>query len=348
MKRYQVFLSSTYEDLKEERTEVLNALLELDCIPCGMEYFPASDDSQWEYIKSLIELCDYYLLIVGGRYGSTDESGISYTEKEYRYAVSKNIPVIAFYHSSPKTLPVYKTDNDKTKEKKLEAFRSLVQKKLCKPWDSKEQLGAFASRSMSQLIKRHPRIGWIRANQATSEQNLQDLLNAKKEIELLKEKVSESQFPTFGIEELAKGSDKVKLEYFLYRSSGYSEGWNLVKDDNIFSWDELFDAISPKLSLPLTQTTFNNYLQKFLNETKGVKHKRDFKSLEEVIENDWHKIKLRFTSDALSTIKIQFIALGYITESIEKKEKKNRRIIELTDLGKKQLIIRKAVRKDVV
>jgi hypothetical protein len=51
MKRYQVFVSSTYEDLKEERNEVLQALLELDCIPCGMEYFPATDDTQWNYIK---------------------------------------------------------------------------------------------------------------------------------------------------------------------------------------------------------------------------------------------------------------------------------------------------------
>jgi len=38
-KRYQVFVSSTYEDLKEERQEVMHALLELDCIPAGMGYF---------------------------------------------------------------------------------------------------------------------------------------------------------------------------------------------------------------------------------------------------------------------------------------------------------------------
>ena len=40
-KRYQVFVSSTYEDLQEERREVMQALLELDCIPAGMELFPA-------------------------------------------------------------------------------------------------------------------------------------------------------------------------------------------------------------------------------------------------------------------------------------------------------------------
>ena len=70
-KRYQVFLSSTYVDLKEERLEVMRALLELDCIPSGMEYFPATNDDQWSFIQELIDQCDYYIVVVGARYGST-------------------------------------------------------------------------------------------------------------------------------------------------------------------------------------------------------------------------------------------------------------------------------------
>jgi len=40
-KRYQVFVSSTFEDLREERAEVMRVLLQLNCIPSGMELFPA-------------------------------------------------------------------------------------------------------------------------------------------------------------------------------------------------------------------------------------------------------------------------------------------------------------------
>lgn len=58
-KRYQVFLSSTFRDLEAERLEVMRALLELDCFPCGMEYFPASNDDQWSFIQDLIDQCDY-------------------------------------------------------------------------------------------------------------------------------------------------------------------------------------------------------------------------------------------------------------------------------------------------
>ena len=81
-KHFQVFISSTFADLKEERQSVLKAVLELNHMPAGMELFPASDESAWDLIKDVIEASDYYLLIVGGRYGSTDEEGLSYTEKE--------------------------------------------------------------------------------------------------------------------------------------------------------------------------------------------------------------------------------------------------------------------------
>ena len=43
-KRYQVFVSSTYTDLMDERKSVTQTLMELDCIPAGMELFPAVDE----------------------------------------------------------------------------------------------------------------------------------------------------------------------------------------------------------------------------------------------------------------------------------------------------------------
>lgn len=49
-KRYQVFVSSTFIDLQEERRHVMQALMELDCMPSGMELFPATDDDQWSLI----------------------------------------------------------------------------------------------------------------------------------------------------------------------------------------------------------------------------------------------------------------------------------------------------------
>ena len=94
-KYYKVFVSSTYEDLHEERLCVMHSLLELNCIPTGMELFPATDDGQWAYLQRIIDKCDYYVLIVAGRYGSEASIGISYTEMEYRYALEKKKPIIS-------------------------------------------------------------------------------------------------------------------------------------------------------------------------------------------------------------------------------------------------------------
>ena len=76
-KRYQVFISSTYSDLKEERGKVMQTVMSLDCIPAGMEFFTAIDSEQLEFIKKIIDDCDYYILIIGGKYGSmTDRTRI--------------------------------------------------------------------------------------------------------------------------------------------------------------------------------------------------------------------------------------------------------------------------------
>lgn len=130
-KKYQVFVSSTYEDLQGERKKVMEALLQMNCFPVGMEYFNASDSSQWEVIKSLIRECDYYVLIVAGRYGSIEEeSGKSYTQKEFEYAIEQGVPVISFVHKKPELLSGIKLEDKEVNRKKLELFKSCVKKEI--------------------------------------------------------------------------------------------------------------------------------------------------------------------------------------------------------------------------
>lgn len=66
-RKYQVFISSTYADLKNERQSITNCLLMANCIPAGMEAFVAADDEQFNIIKKVIDLCDFYILVIGNR-----------------------------------------------------------------------------------------------------------------------------------------------------------------------------------------------------------------------------------------------------------------------------------------
>lgn len=188
-KRYQVFVSSTYQDLQEERQEVMHALLELDCIPSGMELFPAANDDQWSVIKKVIDDCDYYVLILAGRYGSCGSDGIGYTEKEYRYALSINKPTIAFLHKEVGAIAASKSEQTDDGKKMLAAFRSLVEKKLCKQWSTPSELGSVVSRSLIQLIKSTPAIGWVRADKIPDEEATLELLRLRKLVEELESKL---------------------------------------------------------------------------------------------------------------------------------------------------------------
>ena len=73
-KKLQVFVSSTYIDLKEERQAAVQAILTADHIPAGMELFSAGDQSQMDEIRRWIDESDVFLLILGGRYGTVENS----------------------------------------------------------------------------------------------------------------------------------------------------------------------------------------------------------------------------------------------------------------------------------
>jgi hypothetical protein len=191
-KRYQVFVSSTFQDLQEERQEVIQALLELDCIPAGMELFPAADEDQWTLIRDVIDNSDYYIVIMGGRYGSIGPRDISYTEMEYRYAVEAGKPVLAFLHKDPTSLPVSRVDSDPHLQEKLRSFRGLAQQKMCRFWTSPSELGGLVSRSMVRLIKHSPAVGWVRADQLPSSNTVQELLEARRRLETVEAKLREA------------------------------------------------------------------------------------------------------------------------------------------------------------
>ena len=177
-KKYQVFVSSTYEDLKEERAAVSQTLLDLGCIPVGMEQFPASGMSQMDYIKKMLETCDYYVLILAGRYGSIDPTdGVGYTEKEYDYAVANGIPVMSFIIEDIGKLPSDKCEKTDSGRAALYKFRSKVStSRMIKKYSSKESLQAGVAVSLQKCIKDFPAVGWVRADGIDTESSLEAML----------------------------------------------------------------------------------------------------------------------------------------------------------------------------
>ena len=168
-RKYQVFISSTYEDLKTERQAAISCLLDMNCIPVGMEQFPASSLSQWEYIKKMIDMSDYYLLIVAGKYGSIDpEENISYTEKEYRYAIHKKMPILAFLHKNIDSLPAIKVGATDEERERVKNFHNTVKEagRLVDFYSNEDELKYKIAMAMPKIINDAPMPGWVRADQA--------------------------------------------------------------------------------------------------------------------------------------------------------------------------------------
>ena len=168
-KIYQVFVSSTYEDLKMERQEVMAAVVSTGNVPIGMEYFPAGNAAPFDYIKKQIDGADYYILIVAGKYGSiNEETGISYTEMEFDYAISKGVPVAVLLHKDITKLPGSKLEMESPEKKKLlDAFRTKVRTgRMATFWEDEKDLRSQVKDAINSMIVESPRTGWIRADRA--------------------------------------------------------------------------------------------------------------------------------------------------------------------------------------
>lgn len=292
-KRYQVFISSTYSDLQNERQKVIQTIMEMDCIPSGMELFPAADEDQFEFIKKVIDDCDYYILIIAARYGSVGEDGISYTEKEYDYAVEKGIRVIVLIHSDLDSIPFSKTDkNDSQYQKLLKFIEKVKPGRLVKFWKNAEELPGIVSLSLSKTIKMYPAIGWVRSNLVGSSELLNEINDLRKENNLLKEKIDSKPNEEIDKNEHPQILDESITVFgtFRYSKTSDKKNWEIT-----LTWNELFAIISP-------------YLLEFPHDH----------SVKELIKNNLTKRTSYniYSSDIddqiFQTIKIQFSSLGLI------------------------------------
>ena len=238
-KKYQVFISSTYADLAEERKKILDVLFMADCIPAGMEAFVAADTEQFEVIKKVIDLCDYYVLIIGKRYGSVHpDTGKSYTEMEYDYAIKKGIPVLVFAIDENIELASDKVETDKSKIEKLKMFRAkAMTNRLASIWATPEDLTGNLEISFMKAITEIKRPGWQRAvdfDEASLRREIMELKSENKQLaDDLKAAREEISFLTEETD-IAFEDCEVKIEYHYQSQSGLRAGSINVSLQDLF------------------------------------------------------------------------------------------------------------------
>lgn len=247
-KRYQVFISSTYADLQEERAVLTQVLPLLGCMPCGLDVHPAGATA-WTAIKKLIDESDYYLLLLGSRYGSLSPSGISYTHMEYVYASTKQKPILVLMHDSPESRPAALQEKTPEGRRQFSDFRQLLAKGLVAGWSDVRNLEAAVRRYLPQLIKSKPAVGWVRATTLGSPEQAREIERLKQrvaELEQEREQLLVQQASALGT--LAQGQDPFEV---MYRCKAYAAGnCEDVPARSRLTWNALFASFAPHLSQP--------------------------------------------------------------------------------------------------
>lgn len=238
-KKYQVFISSTYSDLVEERKKILDVLLMADCIPAGMEAFVATNIEQFEVIKKVIDLCDYYVLIIGRRYGSVHpDTGKSYTEMEYDYAIEQGIPVLVFAMDDNMELVPDKIETDRDKIEKLKNFRTRALKnRLASIWNSTEDLTGKLAISIMKAKAEIKRPGWQRAVDFDEASLRREIMELKSENERLENDLKDVRNEIFSLTEpkdIAFENQEIKIKYHYINQGEKKHGSKTVNLCDIF------------------------------------------------------------------------------------------------------------------
>lgn len=198
-RKLQVFVSSTFQDLIEERQAAVSAILKAGHIPAGMELFTSGDKSQMETIKKWIDESDVYMLVLGGRYGSLEpSSGVSYTELEYDYAVEQEKPLFSVVINEGALEAKVKEHGtgmmEKENTKQLKMFREKVLSNISSFFDDYKDIKLCVHESLSDFAANRDLKGWVSADEVASTQSLLDEIGRlSKENDILKEQLENAE-----------------------------------------------------------------------------------------------------------------------------------------------------------
>ncbi|WP_122847382.1 DUF4062 domain-containing protein [Pseudomonas viridiflava] len=250
--KYQIFVSSTYNDLKEPRDLVIKAILEMGHIPVGMEMFSAADEEQWSIIQRQIDQSDYYVLIMANRYGSVTAENISYTEKEYDYARSLQIPCLGFVLESSASWPTNYTDTEADKVESLRLFREKVKQRPVSFWKNFEDLYGKCAVALMKAFTTHPREGWVRASQYADGKSTAELIrlsaeNAKLRDELAKSQASVDDRKQKSDRDFIKTLQANKRQLYVWKKD--ATDWELAREASLLA---IFNVLGPDMLVEMS------------------------------------------------------------------------------------------------
>lgn len=306
-RKYQFFISSTYTDLVEARQSLVLSLLKLGHFPVGLEVYPTEENNFWPVIQQQINECDYYVVMVGGRYGSLSPMGLSYTHREYVYAATRKKPILALVYDQPQLLPEDKREASRAGQMQLENFRQLVSKSdMCREWHSLIELRELVRTVVPQFVSRHPCDGWVRNGSQVASLETLRLQKRVDELERELQGVRDGGRPPAG------PFPQHETLAVHYRGNVFVKGNCKLTDLNEqLSWGQILSCLGPQMLDDITEEGMRQALQKWL---AGMA----LPCAQKVYPNAHAVSSVQISIESFNQIKVRLRVLGLIAKGSQR------------------------------
>jgi HEAT repeat protein len=151
----RVYVSSTYQDLKDCRQAIRSALQRMGLDDVAMEAYAAGEERPVDRCLDDVRSADIYVGVLAWRYGFIPAGGnVSITELEYRAAGDAGVPRLIFVLDLDAPWPRSAMDKDPAR---IEAFREHVRDAhVCDSFVSAEDLRAKVAEAVGRHLQKWP------------------------------------------------------------------------------------------------------------------------------------------------------------------------------------------------
>lgn len=192
IEKYQVFISSPFHGLLEQRKAAIQSVINWEHIPIALENFSPQVQKDLDVIIKAVKNCQIYILIIGHRYGSiirdkniTRGRDISYTQFEFEKAIEIGLVPLVFMKRYEEACDEIKSDdailNKEIEMDRLKSFHNLIYEKKIyyRPWNDNTNLEEVCGRALkTAIVEKEVKLpGWIRAGEGKNTKKVQMALN---------------------------------------------------------------------------------------------------------------------------------------------------------------------------
>jgi hypothetical protein len=267
VKKYHIFISTTQDDLRNERKELSRIIMELGHIPVLPDFFNPDDKNTTPLLMKTIEECDYFIVLAAHRFAGA---------AEYDHALKNGIPVIALVIDEKARWKDSKKEKDPALLKKAALFKNKLRAGTCSEWTTPADMKQKAQSLLIQEMNLHPRSGWVRADQAIDPSVANEFSRLSAENEDLKRQIKiESGEVVTKIREQMKHALKVlalnRVTLSFYYAAG--ETWENARK---FRYLRIFKLLVPELSVGKTTAEVARFLGSVLNPDLEKTVRKDY------------------------------------------------------------------------